>query len=59
MNKADYVFRLEFLSNTLFLVNTECKVTAHVYDRRDMDVAATNPALLEHFRQEFKRYLYA
>lgn len=58
-NYLDYVFRLEFLSNTLFLVNTERKVAAHVYDRRGMDVAATNPALLEHFRQEFKQYLYA
>ena len=56
-NYLDYVFRLEFLSNTLFLVNVESKVAVHVYDRRGMDVAATDPLLLENFKQQFIQYL--
>lgn len=53
----DYVFRLEFLSNTVFLVDAERKLAAHVYDRRGMDVAARDPLLLAQFREQFRACL--
>lgn len=55
----DYVFRLEFLSNTLFLVSAKQQLAVHVYDRRGMDIATRNPLLLARFRKQFHSYFHS
>ena len=56
-NYIDYAFKYEFLSNTLYFVNTASRIAVQVYDRRGMDAAILDALLLERFKQKFNRYL--
>ena len=52
-----YAFRLDFLSNTIFLIDDEQKLAIHIYDRRGMDVVSTDRRLLEHLYSDFHEYI--
>lgn len=41
-----HVLSREFLSNTILLINCDYSVAVHVYDRRGMDIVATNPYIV-------------
>lgn len=52
-----YVFRLDFLSNTIFIIDEVQGFALHIYDRRGMDIVATDPGILERIRTDFSKYI--
>jgi len=51
-----YAFRLEFISNTIFLISTDRQIALSIYDRRGMDISSTNHSILRRIRSEFSNY---
>ena len=52
-----YVFRQDFLSNTIFLVDVEKELAIHIYDRRGIDIVSTDLKLLEQLSSDFCRHI--
>lgn len=52
-----YALRLDFLSNTIFLIDDEQKLAVHIYDRRGMDIVSTDQRLLERLCSDFRQYI--
>ena len=52
-----YAFRLDFLSNTIFLIDVEQELAVHIYDRRGMDIVSTNRRRLERLCLDFRAYV--
>lgn len=54
---VEYAFRLEFISNTIFLMDTNQGIAVHLYDRRGMDVATQNHDVLIHLFHSYEAYV--
>ena len=52
-----YVFEYEFISNTIFLIDEVKGIALYAYDRRGMDIAATDDAILEQLLEKFSSYI--
>lgn len=52
-----HAFRLDFLSNAIFLVDDEQEFAIHIYDRRGMDVVSTNTKLLDSLCVGFSQHI--
>lgn len=53
----DFAFRLEFLSNTIFLIDPVREIALYIYDRRGMDVVSSNLQILEKLRHDYQQNL--
>lgn len=53
----DYCFRLDFLSNSLYLADLTRKCVVAIYDRRGMDIASTNIAILQQLSEKHIDYI--
>ena len=56
-NYISYVLEYEFISNTIFLIDEVKGIALYAYDRRGMDIAATDDALLEQLLEKFSSYI--
>lgn len=52
-----YAFRLDFLSNTILIIDEAQEFALHIYDRRGMDIVATDPGITERIRTDFRKYI--
>lgn len=49
-----FALRMEYLSNTIFLINPNKKFAVWIYDRRGMDIASKDVGLLLDLKNRFK-----
>lgn len=52
-----YGFRLDYLSNTIFLIDIKQEIAVWIYDRRGMDIASTNHSVLQILRSKYAEYI--
>lgn len=52
-----YVTSKDFISNTIFLIDDIRNIALHVYDRRGMDIAATDEGIVKQLFERYKAYV--
>ena len=52
-----YVLEREFIYNTIFLIDETREIALYAYDRRGMDIASTDKAVLGQLSEKFNSYV--